>query len=389
MAALTLDELFQKYEGFYYPEARIYLGGANPEEDTKLHVRIGDISVELTSDFKASIATFSVMDSYDYGSGEFRTKALKKYIALGTDVKILLGHAAEITEVFVGYVSSVEFLMDNDLAGDAFIRVTAMDVKGIMMANNSSRRLKANYYSDAVKEILDGATYQTLKNANVITSVSVTDTPDKTAGGPGGGAGGGGETPDNRIEMVAESDYEFVVKAAKKFNYEFFAIGGNIAFRKAKANTQVLMEITPSLMIHNCDISYDITGLVGEVKVRTLDIGKANKIEVKKKNANKFSLGSKAKPLVSGQSYVYIDSSIETQADADNRASYIMEEMSYRFGSIRMTLDGMPEIVPGRFVELKGFGDGASNKFYITDVTHVYALGGRYVTTIEGKASTL
>ena len=38
----------------------------------------------------------------------------------------------------------------------------------------------------------------------------------------GGAAAGGGQAPDNRIEMVAESDYEFVVRAAKKFNFEFF-----------------------------------------------------------------------------------------------------------------------------------------------------------------------
>ena len=53
-----------------------------------------------------------------------------------------------------------------------------------------------------------------------------------------------------------------------------------------------------------------------------------------------------------------------------------------------MTLKGIPEFVPGRFVVLKDFGDGASNKFYITDVTHEYN-GFTYTTTIYGKASTL
>ena len=142
-------------------------------------------------------------------------------------------------------------------------------------------------------------------------------------------------------------------------------------------------------MIISYDIGYDITGIVGEVKVRTLDIGKANKVEVKKKNTGKFSLGSKAKPLITNQSYVYIDSSIETQADADNRASYIMEDISYRYGHLEMKLCGMPEFVPGRFVTLKGFGDAASNKFYLTDVIHEYAYGGKYTTKIIGKAATL
>ncbi len=293
----------------------------------------------------------------------------------------------------------MDFSYNHVYPEETVIRITAMDVKGIMMANNCSKRLKANYYSDAVKEILDQSPYQSLQNSEVIASVTISDTPDKPsggaggAGGAGGGAGGaggaGGQEVDNRIEMVAESDYDFVVKAAKKFNFEFFTIGGNVAFRKAKANTQELAEFTPSNIILSYDISYDITGLAGEVKVRTLDIGKASKIEVKKKNAGKFSLGGKAKPLISAQSYVYIDSTIETQQDAETRAEYLLEDISYRLGSLRMTIVGLPEMVPGRFITLKNFGDAVSNKFYITDVTHKYSHGGQFITILEGKASTL
>ncbi len=383
MAALTLADLDKKYEGYYYPVARVYLGGNNPEEDKKLTLAVEDYVVEITSDLKASIATFSIMYARDGGTGAFMVKDLKKYISLGTDVKILMGHSDSITEVFKGYIARVDAVYTVSSPGDAAIRVTAMDIKGIMMANHYSKRLKANYYSDAVKEILDQSPYQTLKNNGIIDDISISDTPDK----PPGGASGG-QTPDNRIEMVAESDYDFVVKAAKKFNYEFFAIGGNVAFRKAKMNTQVLMEINPHSSILSYDIGYDITGVVGQVKVRTLDIGKGSKVEVKKKNTGKVSLGSKAKPLISNQEYVYIDSSIETQKDAENRAEYILEDISYRLGHIHMELKGIPELVPGRFVELKGFGDGVSNKFYLTDVIHEYHQEGHYITTIEGKAAT-
>ncbi|MCR5403083.1 MAG: hypothetical protein K6E91_04590 [Butyrivibrio sp.] len=384
MGALSLPDLDKKYEGFYYPVARTYMGGANPEEDKKLSLSVEDYVVELTSDLKASIATFSILGAFDAGTGAFMVKDLKKYISLGTDVKILMGHSANVTEVFKGYVARVDFTYDFESPALAAVKITAMDIKGIMMANNSSRRLKANYYSDAVKEILDQSPYQTLKNNGIIDNITISDTPDK----PPGGASGG-ETPDIRIEMVAESDYEFIAKTAKKFNFEFFAVGGNVAFRKAKMNTQVLMDIIPHPCVLGYEIGYDITGVVGEVKVRTLDIGKSKKIEVKKKNTGKVSLGSKAKPLISSQAYVYIDSAIESQKDAENRAEYILEDISYRLGHIHMELKGLPELVPGRFIQLKDFGDGISNKYYITDVTHEYYLNGNFKTTIEGKAATL
>ena len=119
-----------------------------------------------------------------------------------------------------------------------------------------------------------------------------------------------------------------------------------------------------------------------------MDIGKASKVEVKKKNSNKFSIGSKAKPLIADQNYVYIDSAIESQKDAENRAAYILEETSYRLGTLNMTFKGIPDFIPGRFVNLKNFGDAASNKFYLTDVIHEFD-GNNYTTTIIGKASTL
>lgn len=395
MAAINVNDLSKKYEGFLDPIVRVYLAGNDPEENKKSPMKVVDVVVELTSDLKASIASFSLLNVYSFDVGAFKTKDLKKYISMGTDVQVLMGHATSITTVFVGYISGVDFIYNSTAPGESMIRITAMDIKGVMMANNQSKRLKANYYSDAVKEILDGQTYQNMKNNDIIKDITISDTPDKPSAGPAGGGGvpagggaGGGEV-DNRIEMVAESDYEFVCKVARKFNYEFFSIGGNVAFRAAKMNTEILAEINPCPEIVYYDVGYDITGIVGEVKVRTMDIGKANKIEVKKKNANKVSLSSKAKPLITNQSYVYVDSAIESQTDADNRAKYILENMSYRLGNLRMVLKGMPEFVPGRFVQLTGFGDAVSNKFYITDVTHEYLAGSGYTTTLEGKASTI
>lgn len=406
MAAYDLKELFDKYDGFTYPIARIYLGGKNPEEDKKISISISNLSVEVTSEFKASIASFTLYGGFDNISGSYDMEKLKKYAVLGQDVRILLGHAASLMEVFRGYVAMVNFQYDPYINDTAGIRITAMDVKGIMMVNNTSRRLKANYYSDAVNEILEQAPYENLKNREIITDIAITDTPDKPAGGAAAGGAGGlggvgaagglggaggaaGTQPDNRIEVVAESDYEFVVKVCKKFNYEFFSIGGNIAFRKAKANTQELINIFPSVVIRSFDIGYDLTGVAGAVKVRNVDVGKGSKIEVTKKNTGTFSLGNKAKPIISKQTYVYTDTAVDTQSDADMRAAYIMEEMSYRLGTLNMTLSGMPELVPGRFITLTGFGDGASNTFYLTDVIHEFDEAYGYTTTIIGKAATI
>lgn len=108
----------------------------------------------------------------------------------------------------------------------------------------------------------------------------MTDTPDQTAAVPA-------ETTtvtDHSVEMVAESDYEFVVKAARRYNYEFYTECGVVVFRKPKADKEIRIVIDPSCGLYRYDISYDVTGLVNKVTVRAVDAGKAKVISSKVKN---------------------------------------------------------------------------------------------------------
>ena len=382
MASFEYDKLYEKYKGFYLPRVLITLGGTDVTGIKDVHVTPADLDVELTCDYKASIATFSLKGIYDDATGAYYTDKLKKSIALGTDVLIELGYDDKVREVFRGYIARVEFVCTGGIEeGVRMIRITAMDVKGQMMANSTSKRLKAKYYCDAVKEIFEGGPYQDMKKRKIISDISVANTPDKPEGG-------GNDKEDRRIEMVAESDYEFVVKAAKRFNYEFFSIGGNIAFRKAKANSEPLIELS-SYCFESYEMGYDITGLVETVNVRTVDVGKGSRISVDKKNTNKISLGSKAKPLVKGQIFAYLDPTSTTQDEAKIRAQALLDEMSYRLGTITATLPGLPEIVPGRFIKTVKMGEGASNTWYVTDVTHMMSEEGEFFTTISGKAAAL
>mgnify|MGYP000001303002 FL=1 len=71
--------------------------------------------------------------------------------------------------------------------------------------------------------------------------------------------------------------------------------------------------------------------------------------------------------------------------DADNRLDYLMEDMTYRFGTLEADVIGIPEIVPGRFIRVSGFGDNLSNTYYLQTVRHCFTEQG-YVTRIIGKA---
>lgn len=257
-----------------------------------------------------------------------------------------------------------------------------MDVKGIMMAGNYARQLKATCFSDAVKEILNKTAYIRLQSSDVITKVEISDTPDKRP------AGGEEKASDQTIEMVCESDYEFVVKAAKKFNYEFFSIGGVVYFRKAKQNRELLLEASPGEGLRSYEISYDFTGIVEQVEVRGMDVGKSKLISASQKMKNKLSLGNKAKPLIKKSQKVYIDPTITSKEEAGYRADYLAEDISYRLGTLEAEFIGLPELTPGRFLKISGLGSAASNTFYLVTVRHVMDERG-YLTKVTGKAASM
>ena len=441
LATYNYKDLFDKYESFYDSIYYVYVGDRDIVNSKKSIYTIDDLYVELSCEYKANIATFTIIGAFDEEGKSFAVDEAKKYIMLGSSVKIEMGHGTSVREVFRGYIARVAFNYDKDSARAPGIAITAMDVKGIMMVNCYSKRLSAKYYSDAVQEIFNSMTYQSLITSQIVTSYEVSATPDKSmipgmgalpgaAGGlssvtgglggavtgslssgsiPGAGnlsaagvtgaAGAAGaadaagevipDLPNDRIEMNCESDYDFIVKAAKRFNYEFFSLGGYVYFRKAKENAAVLMEINPSCVIYSYNIEYDLTGIVGAVEVRGIDAAKGSVITAKRKNSNKLSLGSKAKSLVSKQTKVYFDPSADTKESADQKAESLMESISYRLASLEMEIAGLPEIIPGSYIQISGIGSAISNTYYITETAHYINHEGTYITKIIGKAATI
>lgn len=380
MATYKFENLKKEYENFENPVVVLKVNGKDFKNNKKSFV-ISDIEVELTCGYEASIVTFSIYNVFDQDTSKFRTDDVKEYICLGSAVELALGYATTARMVFCGFISRVNFFYEHgDIPG---VRVTAMDVKGIMMANNYSKQLTAKSYGAAVKEIFNKNAYVTMNNKEIIKRLIISDTPDQKTG-----SGNSGES-ERTIEMVCESDYEFVVKAAKKYNYEFFSEQGDVYFRKAKSNNEILMELGPTTGLREFDIEYDITGLVEQIEARSMDNGKGKIIQAKSKFNNKISIGNKAKQYIRKSEKVYIDPTIESLEDANYRVASLMEEMSYRFGTLECSCIGMPEILPGRFIKLDAIGYPPENKFYIMTVKHIINEDRGFETIITGKAADI
>lgn len=386
-AKLTYSTLQATYQNFTTPQAAVFFGG-DAFKNTGEFV-IDDIMVELTSDFEASIATFRIYHIYDQSASSFRYDEVKKQVCIGNVLDIALGYLGTGKTVFHGFVAGLDFHYES--SGLPYLEVTGMDIKGVMMASSYAQQISASSYSAAVEQIFARSVYSSLMRDMTL---RVTATPD--AGGAAGMLGGGlsegiggtsGGTTAATVEMVSESDYEFVVKAAKRYNYEFFADKNIIYFRPAKSETAAQAELSVGAGIVDFNVGYSVSGLVGEIQTRSVDAGTGKLVKASKKLGQDAAIESKARALVNGAQKVYIDASIQSQQDADARAESLFERMSYSLGSFEATCIGIPDLSPGRFVEVKGMGAPADNTFYITTVTHQFSSDEGYRTRLTGKTA--
>lgn len=401
------ENLKKKYSNFYMPKVVIKVSDTELTNEKK-GFPVGNVVVDLTSGYEASIAEFSIFEVYDITQNEFLFNSIKKYILLGSKVEIEFGYSDTTTCVFIGVITRVNFLYESD--GIPCVKVTAMDVKGVMMAGSYEKQLTATTYAEAVAEILARTSYEKLKDTGIITKTTVQATPDKqptpaaaeglssvpgvgavsgavgAASGAASGVAGAVGASDITMEMTAESDYEYVVKAGKRNNYEFYTECGEVIFRKAKSGG-FLMELDPTMGMDSFDITYDITGIVDKVIVRGMDVSKAKLIKHEKKLSNTLSQGNKAKTVISGSQKVYVDSTVSSTEDAAARANSLAEKIAYRYGSLSCELIGVPELLPGYYINLYGLGTGADNYFYLNKVRHELDSQGRYRVSIEGVCS--
>ena len=380
MDFFTYSTLQKKYDSFEDPVAQIVINEFDLKDD-RSGITVSDIEVDMTCGFDAGQAGFSLFDCYDFIGTRFKYEAIKSYIALGSSVKISLGYNMKAREVFRGVIVRVDFVVDDYSA--PHVRITAMDVKAVMMANHYHKKLMADTYSAAVKEVFSQNKYMSMISpTGVITKLDISATPDTLDVTDA-------VDTDKSIEMVGESDYEFVVRAAKKYNYEFYCLGGQVIFRPARGDVTVLLTLSNQTRIFNMNVSYDVTGLVNSVTVRGLDVGRASVQESTKIHKLKVSTKPMARSLFSGSEYVYVDPTVTSKIEASRRADYIYDTMSYKFGSLDMEIMGIPEIVPGRFIELQDFGGVINNVFYVTAVHHKLDTTGRYTSRVVGQVNSL
>lgn len=359
--SFNFDDLKSKYGMFSDPRVALKI---NKRAFKSEEFAISDMRIELTSSFEANFAVFSVRSVVDEEARGFKEE-LHGLFDLGSRVDISAGYSDELEEVFTGFISGVTYDLPQD--GFGVLNVQCMDVKGIMMNNNNYVQQKFKDCSACVQNLLAKSQYSGYYGELVV---------DRTRDDP------------KLIEITNESDYDFLVRVAKKINYEFFVSQDTVYFRKARVQNSSLATLSFGSGIEGINVSYSILGMVSSVEVKNTNTDTGELIAGEVKSSASYSRGSSASKVMKAANKVFLDSTVYSQEEAQRRAEAKLEDLNWKFGLANIHCVGLPELIPGRFVLVKNLFDDLDKKFYLTDVTHVIKKGN-FATHVKARLKSL
>ncbi len=346
--AYKYKDLQKKYKNFTVPAVKIKVNGTDLVD--KQQIAVTSLKLQMSID-AASSCVFKIGGLYDLKNHSMK-KDVKSKFKLGTIVEVELGYQSFTLNIFKGYVARIgmEFTQEANLV------VTLMDARRLMMISGSKQILHdVKSYSDAVKNILN--------NYNKLCSVMLDDTKDELT------------------KPIAQNsnDYEFITKQLlerAKVNREFFILADKVYFREPKSSKKSIMTMQYGNELLSLNVQSEYKDL--SIEVVGYDYDKQEQISV---TQNVKAPDGQQNIISQTPVCLIVDADADTQEKAKARASAIAKKEECKGNTAHAVTIGLPELVPGRFVEVKDLEEFVDRKYYITDVTHEIE-NNTFITTL-------
>ena len=354
----TFEDLSAKYAAFKVPTYKVSIDGSDLLSESTLGLK--DITIDLTCENEASGCIFSIVGVYDGVKRSFNQTLMKKFFQIGKKVNIDLGYI-KTERVFIGFISAISVSLGEFVP---CIHVECTDVKGIMMNNQSNEQRVETSLGDVVSNILQNPTYKNFYDSIVVDSI---------------------QTPERKIEIYGESDFDYLVRLANRINYEFFVLQGKVYFRKPMPYKTPIFALEWGFSLMGFEKRDSLEGQVLELEVRSANVDKGLLISGVAKSSVQLSEGNSAKKALQKLKRVVIDSSVSSEEEAKSRAEVLLKSVNDRYSSANIECIGIPEIVPGRFIKISKLGEGIDGNYYVSRVTHSLGSSSIFKTVMEAR----
>lgn len=333
----TYDSLVNKYANFHVPVVRLYVDGKDMVQEMLLDVQSIEINLSLK---KESTAVIRLSGIYDPETRSFNSDIKDKF-KLGMIVEVGIGYVSEIQKVLKGFVA----VLGAEFGKHTCLMITVMDVRKLMITGGVHYVLhKEANYSNIVETILDK--YSKLCTAEI-------------------------DATDDQLEnpvSQSSTDYDFITKeliAGGKCAREFLVIGDKAYFRKPCKETEAIcsMEFGRELWEFETESEYT------DLKVNVIGYNQQEQTVITA-TVSVESSEDQSSVLTKTPEHNIVDQEIDTQDKADMRAEAYANARQALGQRGKGVCVGLPELIPGRFVEITMLEEMANKKFYIKNVTH-------------------
>lgn len=358
-ATTTFSALKKKYYDFHAPALEVSIGGTKMVDSEQANIT--DLEVELTCGYEASGCVFTMQSVYDAEQTDFKKYAEK--VQLGEVVEVFVGYV-RVESVFKGYINRIDYLYG--VEDDTYqIRVECMDAKGLLMKTRRMEFFTQKSADAVVSAILGEQPVSSYLSGKEIEKCSEEEVP-------------------LRSHMM--TDYDLIVEQASKQGFEFFILQGKAYFRKRQKVTSTLVKLSMIDGIINAKLSVSAQELVKKIEVRSIDENNGEQIKGEAVLSGNFGKGSKK--LLGDSRQVFYEPGVKDANEAKARAKARMDAIAGHFGELEFECIGIPELAPGRFIELEKLSTQANRKYYINYVRHVINEDG-YRTYVKAGVNSL
>lgn len=361
-AGTTYQQLKSKYQDFRAPTVRLVVDGTDLTENLK--TRLSRVVADLTCGYAASGISFDVVGEYDYEQTAFSAKGAAKVLQLGARVELQLGYIRTET-VFSGLIAEVRYEFEEDDA--PYLHVECMDAKCLLMKMQRLEIRSEKKIAPLVNALLGAQPVSTYLTGREVSLQEAEREPQP---------------------FTMESDYDFLVRQAQYTGCEFFIFAGKAYFRQPPTSSSPIMTLEPRQGISRASLSLRGTPLVRKVTVVGVDPTSDESVSGSASAQGSFGQGAGPNRMLSGTERTYFDPRAASAKDAADRAKVLMSGIQQQFGQLSCRCVGLPELVPGRWIKIKGLLPEANTGFYIVNVRHVYSQNG-FTTTFDARISSL
>ncbi len=343
----TFSSLQTLYQKFSRPGAKIKVNGVNIIGVPGF--KVTDVTVKQSLR-EAGAATFNLVDCYDRVKSCFNPQ-ISAVMLLGSKVEIAIGYNSIYTNVFKGYIADMSWKFDSEQG--ATCSVTCMDARKLMMDDYV---YECYDEKKSFKSIMESVIKPYKALCSLAIDSAITDSLEATL-----------------RPLPGESVYEFIIHqlvekgSTKK---EFFILGDYLYYRPARKQILPIMSMGMGTGLLSFERSASYVN--SAIQVIGQDTDKETTVKFK-------TMVVSTEPqitIVQNKKTYIVDEKDASVSEVAKRAIKESVGLLQRGNEGSGTCIGMPQIVPGRFINLTGLDSHVNGPQYITSVEHSLSTSG-------------